>query len=61
MAEALDGVGIIPRVQLQKALMQIKGAPVAIVNIAVTSALSLIVFRLEFQSCGLFASKKPLR
>jgi hypothetical protein len=30
--------------------MQIKGALVAIVNIAVTSALSLIVFRLEFQS-----------
>ena len=32
MAEALDGVGIIPRVQLQKALMQIKGALTAIVN-----------------------------
>jgi hypothetical protein len=39
MAEALDGVGIIPRVQLQKALMQIKGAPTALVNITVTSAL----------------------
>src|SRR6187549_945832 len=44
MAEALDGVGIIPRVQLQKALMQIKGALIAIVNITVTSAPSLIVF-----------------
>ena len=44
MAEALDGVGIIPLVQLQKALMQIKGALIAIVNITVTSAPSLIVF-----------------
>ena len=33
MAEALDGVGIIPLVQLQKALMQIKGAPAALINI----------------------------
>jgi len=44
MAEALDGVGIIPLVQLQKALMQIKGALIAIVNITVTSAPLLIVF-----------------
>ena len=48
MAEALDGVGIIPLVQLQKALMQIKGALIAIVNITVTSA--LIACRPEFQS-----------
>jgi acetate CoA/acetoacetate CoA-transferase alpha subunit len=42
-AGALEGVDItIPRTEQRKALIQIKGVPTALVNIAATSALSLI-------------------
>jgi len=48
---AIEGVGVpISRTQLREALMQIKGTLVVLLNITVTSVLSLTAGSLEFKS-----------